>query len=387
MFFYGEFIMAPGSNENPTLLELRTALVEYILSRFDLPDTKAADVIVAWAFGTYCFKEFNAFPRLVFYGPKQSGKSKMLFLLSKVCCQAIYSVIPTVSTLYRLAQEKKATILLDEFNLYRPSEKADLVAILRQGYKKGAVVPRSEKAFVKFEEGGRKGRKEMYLVAEYEVYCPIALAGLTINDDQLLDRCIAINMLRSDNLDIVSKTIDEEDFVVESKITSMSWAELRHHIECAIIENSKSIVDSYHLLNETVSPMSGRDQEVWFPLLAIAHAACEGKHHPFWDNIHAFMRDYIAKKKEEDLSSFDAQVLEAIGQLDLTTHFTAKDIADILNQDLEPKEQVTTQAVGQALKRLGINYKISQGRKRYFITEEEYKLKRQRFGMSENGGS
>jgi len=70
--------------------------------------------------------------------------------------------------------------------------------------------------------------------------------------------------------------------------------------------------------------------------------------------------------------------------LDLSMSFTAKEIADIINKDLDVKEHVSTQAVGQALKRLGINYKLSQGRKRYFITEEEYKLKRQRFGMPED---
>ena len=381
--------MEPDSNSGPTLLELRDILVEYILSRFDFSDNKTADVITAWIFGTYCYELFPAFPRLAFYGPKQSGKSKLLFFLSKVCYNAQYTVVPTVASLYRLIKEYKATVLLDEFNIYRPSEKADLVAILRQGYKRGATIPRAERFFVKREVGSEKGKLETFHVSLYPVYCPIAFAGLTINDDQLLDRCIAINLLRSDNWDIVSKNIDEEyfDLNLGNRLISYSWAELRHHIECAIIENSKSIVDSYHLLNETVSPMSGRDQEVWFPLLAIAHTACGGNHHLFWDNIHAFMRNYIAEKKQEDLTSFDAQVLEAIGQLDLSTHFTAKDIADLLNEGLDPKEKVSTQAVGLALKRLGINYKILRGKKHYFITEEEYKLKRQRFGMSENGGS
>jgi len=376
--------MAPSSDENPTLLQIRDILAEYILSHFDLPDPKVADVIIAWAFGTYCFELFDSFPRLVFYGPKQSGKSKMLTFLSKVCYNAKYSVIPTVATLYRVVKQQKPTIILDEFNLYRPSEKADLVAILRQGYKKGATVPRSEKVFIKTEELGQKAKKEMYIVSDYQVYCPIAFAGLTINDDQLLDRCIAINLFRSDNWDIISKNIDHGELSIDSKGICMSWEQLRSHIESAIYACAKSITESYSLLHECVSPMSGRDQELWYPLLALAHTACEGNHHPFWDNIHAFMRDYITKKKEEDLSSFDALVLETIGQLDLSMSFTAKEIADIINKDLDVKEHVSTQAVGQALKRLGINYKLSQGRKRYFITEEEYKLKRQRFGMPED---
>ncbi len=376
--------MAPSSDDNPTLLQLREVLVEYILSRFDLPDPKVADVVVAWAFGSYCFELFDAFPRLVFYGPKQSGKSKMLTFLSKVCYNAKYSVIPTVATLYRMVKQEKPSIILDEFNLYRPSEKADLVAILRQGYKKGATVPRSEKVFIKTEELGQKAKKEMYVVSDYQVYCPIAFAGLTINDDQLLDRCIAINLFRSDNWDVISKNIDQNEIEVDSNKMCMGWEQLRGLIESAIINNAKAITNSYSMLHGLVSPMSGRDQEVWYSLLAIAHAACEGKHHPFWDNIHAYMRDYITRKKEEDLSSFDAQVLETIGQLDLSMSFTAKEIADLINKDLDIKEHVSTQAVGQALKRLGINYKLSQGRKRYFITEEEYKLKRQRFGMPED---
>jgi len=379
-----------SDSEEPSLLELRDSLVRYILSRFDLSDNRIADVIVAWIFGTYCFELFDAFPRLVFYGPKQSGKSKMLTFLSKTCCKAIYSIIPTVSTLYRLAEDRKATILLDEFNLYKPSENKDLVAILRQGYKKGAVVPRSLRFSRKHEAHGQSGKVEDFIVVEYEVYCPIAFAGLTINDDQLLDRCIAINLLRSGNPEIICTKIDEEEFCLNlgERNICMSWGELRHFIECAVTTSAKSIVEEYRLLNNciTLDLMSGRDQEVWFPLLAIARVACNGTHHSFWDNIHAFMRDYITKKKEEDLTTFDAQVLSAISRLDgaFIETFTAKDIADILNEDLPSKEQVSSHAVGQALKRLGINYKLSQGRKRYFITEEEYKLKCQRFGLSEN---
>lgn len=363
------------------LMDIYEALREFILSYFDLQDGKEADVVIAWIYGTYVFDIFPAFPRLAFYGPKQSGKSKMLDFLSKVCFNAFYSIIPTTSTLFRLASEGSKngrTILLDEFSLYSPTEKKDLVAILRQGYKKGAKVPRSERLFFKSEEG----KRESFIVVEYDVYCPVAFAGLVINDDQLLDRSIAINLLRSDNMDIVGKTIDENTFAVPSKNICMDWVELRDKLSEALWESEANILDSYKLLNSCVAPMSGRDREVWFPLLAIAHFVCEGKHHPFWDNIHAYMRDYISRKKQEDLSTFDLQVLEALSELDLSMSFRANEVADILNRDVSPKEQVTSQAVGQALKRLGIPCKIIRGKKYYQISEEEYKLKRQRFGLS-----
>jgi len=363
------------------LIDIYEALREFILSYFDLQDGKEADVVIAWIYGTYVFDIFPAFPRLAFYGPKQSGKSKMLDFLSKVCFNAFYSIIPTTSTLFRLASEGSKngrTILLDEFSLYSPTEKKDLVAILRQGYKKGAKVPRSERLFFKSEEG----KRESFIVVEYDVYCPVAFAGLVINDDQLLDRSIAINLLRSDNMDIVGKTIDENTFAVPSKNICMDWVELRDKLSEALWESEANILDSYKLLNSCVAPMSGRDREVWFPLLAIAHFVCEGKHYPFWDNIHAYMRDYISRKKQEDLSTFDLQVLEALSELDLSMSFRANEVADILNRDVSPKEQVTSQAVGQALKRLGIPCKIIRGKKYYQISEEEYKLKRQRFGLS-----
>ena len=61
--------------------------------------------------------------------------------------------------------------------------------------------------------------------------------------------------------------------------------------------------------------------------------------------------------------------------------FRAQEVAEILNEGVNPKEQVSSQAVGMALKRLGIPCKIIRGKKYYQISEEEYKLKRQRFGL------
>jgi len=373
--------MDPGEDYRETLMKIYEALREYILSYFDLQDPKEADVLIAWIYGTYIFEIFPAFPRLAFYGPKQSGKSKMLTFLSKVCHNAFYSVIPTVSTLFRLASEGPVfgrTILLDEFSLYSPSEKKELVAILRQGYKRGAKVPRSERLFRKTEDG----KRETFIVEEYDVYCPVAFAGLVINDDQLLDRCIAINLLRSDNIEIIGKIIDDVVFEVRSKVVCMKWSELRSMIMKCLQKSKESVLEYYNLLNSSESPMSGRDREIWYPLLAIAGFVCEGNHHPFWDNLHAFMRDYINKKKQEDLSTFDLQVLEALSEIDFTMPFRANEVADILNRDVSPKEQVTSQAVGHALKRLGIPCKIVRGKKYYYLSEEEYKLKRQRFGLS-----
>jgi len=353
--------------------QLFKELKTYLRSHFDLQDDREFSVIIAWALGTYVFEVFSAFPRLVFYGPKQSGKSKMLTFLSKICNNSQYTIIPSTAAMFRIVHKWKPTLLLDEFNLYSAKENKEVIAILRQGYKKGGQVPRCEKLRIKGESGSR----ELQEVVFYDVYAPIAFCGLTINDDQLLDRSIAINLLRSNRTEIINTEISENWFDKEKIVT---WEGLRGEIQKIL--KKEEVEKSYQLIKSCYIPLSGRDKELWTPLLAIARFIGGPKHNEFWDDVVYYMQKYTKKKQEEDLSSFDLRVLAEISRVSDLSRFQAKEIAELLNEtSSNPKELVTSHSVGHALKRLGIPFKIDSGRKFYSLTSEEYQSLKQKFGI------
>jgi len=360
--------------------QLYKDLKSYLQTHFDMQDKKEFSIVIAWALGTYVYDVFSAYPRLVFYGPKQSGKSKMLTFLSKLCNNSQYTIIPSTAAMFRIIQKWKPTLLLDEFNLYSSSENKEVVAILRQGYKKGGQVPRCEKLRIKGEDGSR----ELQEVVFYDVYCPIAFCGLTINDDQLLDRSIAINLIRSNRINIVNTEIDEKWFDKEKIVT---WEGLREKLMDLL--KKEEVEECYKIIKECHIPIAGRDKELWTPLLAIARFIGGPEHNEFWDDVVFYMQKYIKRKQEEDLSSFDLRVLAEIERLDDMGKFQAKEIAELLNEFVSnPKEQVTSHAVGHALKRLGIPFKIDTGKKYYTLTPEEYEILKQKFGIiSEKNGS
>jgi len=354
-------------------IQLCRDIKSYLLKTFDFQDSREASVITFWAIGTYFSDVFNAYPRLMIYGPKQSGKSKLLTFLSKICYNAHYTIIPSSAAMFRIVQHWKPTLLLDEFNLYTDREYKEVIAILRQGYKKGGKVPRCEKLRIKSEDGSR----ELQEVIFYEVYCPVAFAGLTINDDQLLDRCIAINLLRSNNPNIVHRDVDEVWFDSEKLVT---WDGLRKCI--SEVFSKVQVSQSYEEFKKVYMPISGRDRELWMPLLAIGHCVNDGKSYDMWLDVTQYMQKYIKNKQEEDLSSFDLQVLGELERLDDLSRFQAKDVAELLNEGVtKPSEMYSSHAVGHALKRLGIKFRTINGKRYYSLTEEEYNMLKQRFGI------
>ncbi len=353
--------------------QLCRILKSYILKHFDLKDQREATVLCCWVIGTYIFEIFDAFPRLVFYGPKQSGKSKMLNFLSKICHNSQYTIIPSTAAMFRIIQKWKPTLILDEFNLYSSNENKEVVAILRQGYKQGGQIPRCEKLRIKTESGSRELQEIVY----YDVYCPIAFAGLTINDDQLLDRCIAINLVRSNRFEIVNTRIDRVWFDKERMVT---WEGVKEQIQ-TIFEREK-IKEAYEKLQKVYVPVAGRDWEIWSPLLSIGYFVADGKVNEFWKELSGYMTEYLKRKQEEDLSSFDLRVLAEIERLEDMSRFQASDLAGLMNENAKsPKDQVSSHAVGHALKRMGIPYKVSGGKKFYSLSEKEYKMLKQRFGI------
>jgi hypothetical protein len=164
---------------------------------------------------------------------------------------------PSAATLYR---SKKKVLLLDEVDRLRNADKeafGSVLAVLNVGFEKGGAIERMEKI-----RGGK------FEVTEFEVYRPVALAGIESLADTLSDRCFPIKMERAiDRLPRFSIRVMEELFV-----------QLRNGFERWAEQNGGHVEATYENLPDEMAPLKNFDdrfQDIAEPLLVIAALADE----------------------------------------------------------------------------------------------------------------
>lgn len=144
------------------------------------PSSYVVDVL--WTLGTYFYRLWPAYPYLALHGERGAGKTTLLTWLHAVCFNAEFVVNTSEASLYRSIQAKAPTLLIDEQEGLNSSKaaketKADLMGILKSGYKSGAKVARQ-----------RLDRPD---ITEYfDVYSPKALAAIDLFEDVLENRAI-----------------------------------------------------------------------------------------------------------------------------------------------------------------------------------------------------
>lgn len=155
---------------------IRDKIKDYIY----LPEP-AYGLIAAWIIGTYFYCAFSAYPFLHLLGPKETGKTNLLFHLSQLCFNAVRTTYITSPALADTTDALRGTLLLDQAdNLDRNPE---LLAVLVDSYKR---------------EGGRRRvvtlTKTSRKVDEFDSYSPKAFASKKTLPEDLVDRCFTINM-------------------------------------------------------------------------------------------------------------------------------------------------------------------------------------------------
>jgi energy-coupling factor transporter ATP-binding protein EcfA2 len=177
-----------GATTAPTAHAVFDALMASLRRYVHHGDDTSYVVDVLWAMGTYFYRMWNAYPYLALHGEKGAGKSTLLTWLSAVCFNAEFVVNTSEASLYRSIQAKAPTLLIDEQEGLNSSKaaketKADLMGILKSGYKSGAKVAR--------QDMDQKERTRYF-----DVYSPKALAAIELFEDVLENRAILTFMNR-----------------------------------------------------------------------------------------------------------------------------------------------------------------------------------------------
>ncbi|RLG10702.1 hypothetical protein DRN69_08695, partial [Candidatus Pacearchaeota archaeon] len=316
-------------SRNEVFNQIRELLKFYI----EFQDVDYYDLITLWIIGTYLHPIFNAYPYIYIGGTKRSGKSKTLKFCSLLSFNSIPSGNMTSATIYRLVDDSKCSLFIDETEkLYSKNKVQDFRNLLLSGYKKGSNVYRVE-----------KDRQDQLKVSPFKLYAPKMIANIRGIDDVLADRSITL-ILQTALGPQGNREIDENDEV---------WKEIRDKIYPFALyfwEEIKQIYDSYEPSDDKLKT---RDLELWKPILSLAKFMSDELHSKMYQLA---VRKTLEKQIENLTETADHILLKVLLEIvDKDDYYKVKFIADeVRSQFDEDQKWINTRSIGRALKRLGV---------------------------------
>lgn len=363
-----------GVNVNP--VEIFEKIVAVWKKYLELPDEKEYFFHALWDVGTYFHCLFNCFPYIYFGGVKRSGKTKGLTLHHCLAFNATFSNNMSTAAIYRLVQNARATLLLDETEKLssrgQMSERTrEIRSILLSGYKRGARVYRVEKT-----------KKDRLVPSPFDPFSPKGLANIRGLEDVIEDRCKPTIMKRSQNREIVNLEIDERSNVfgeLRSELYILfleHWGEIQHiYSQISELGELTEVVNLENIPNNEL--LVGRELELWKPILALA-VFFERKNVTIskFTSSSSSLTSLILKLAAEDAKQRQIENTTETGEVILAQillKFVKKEgfkddfvhVKELKKEMLEAFDEeqkwITTRWIGNALRRLGFKEKRRVG--------------------------
>jgi hypothetical protein len=254
-------------------------------------------VDVLWTMGTYFYRLWNAYPYLALHGEKGAGKTTLLTWLWAVCFNAEFVVNTSEASLYRSIQAKAPTLLIDEQEGLNSSkaakeQKADLMGLLKSGYKAGAKVARQ-----------RMDRPE--LTEYFDVYSPKALAAIELFEDVLENRAILTFMSRKP----AAVATDDDGAIIARYATE--FGDLRDALYVLLMHEAQNI---RKITARVRTEYHNRFKELFLPLYAMAGLVdlSRGQGRQTLDALDIAAKAKADIRRERDMLTPEAALREAL---------------------------------------------------------------------------
>lgn len=246
-------------NKNPSLsfIEVYDKTLNVLRYYIDLNSEPLYKVTALWLLGTYFYRMFKAYPYYNIVGLMSSGKSKLLELCSLIAFNGELLMGSTPAFIIRSIHDNCSTIFLDEAEKLKDTtspESQTLILMLNSGYKSG----------VRIGKMNASDKSKGWNQVRYDPYSPKMIAGINNISDTLISRSINVTLLASDNTVIKNREIVEEADV---------FKEIKDGMYFAVMNQFKLVREAYNTISE--DSISGRNWEVWKPILSVACALDE----------------------------------------------------------------------------------------------------------------
>src|SRR3989344_5815032 len=270
-------------SEYGTDAELLQEIQDFIHKRLDISPAFER-IATQYVLLTWIFDRLNELPYLRARGDYGSGKSRFLQVIGSVCYRPIFTAgATTTSPIFRILDQVRGTLILDEADFSHSDEKSDLVKILNTGYQKGTAVLRSE-------------GKGIFEVKSYDVFGPkIVATRQNFNDQALESRFLIEDMGRVKLRPDIPIRLDDA-FYSEA-------LELRNKLLMWRFKNYRKPLSFDETLAAGLHP---RLQQIVIPLLAIMPGA------EIRETLVAHARRYNEELMADRGLSWEAEVILAI---------------------------------------------------------------------------
>ena len=343
------------------LKEIEGAYAKYV----EYPEEWMSFFLGLWTMGTYVYQLFDSFPYVLLNGEKHSGKTKTLDVGTYLCFNAVHTADISSSPLFRLVEGSGCTLLIDEAErLKDPKRSEDIREILNSGYKRGAVVYRTNPDTLKPES--------------FRVYSPKMIANIKGLGDVLESRCVTITMLRAKDQKRANRTVNSR---------SEDWAYKRHLLYSFGLQYFKEIREIYEHDEELrkIPMVSGREGELWIPILTLAKLIDRHGGNRLYEHMVEIAREKSRESKQEGLSSWANGVVLAAEVLanEGKTEVTAREVRGKMGYFLDNGEVPESNWVARKLMQLGIKKGERRGGKNYYIVDTDFiKELKERYGVA-----
>jgi len=246
----------PDPAPNPAALETVLGMMGEAVQRQVVCSSHAVVAVVLWAVGTYGFQGASIFPRLAITSAvKRCGKSTLLGTAAALVSKPLKADNVSASAMYRLIENRRPTLLFDEVDTFFPKNN-ELRGVVNASHERTGAVLRS----VPTPDG------KSFTEAEFNVYCPVALAGIGGLPDTVLDRSIIITLHRAPKRGAGGQR--------QAPMRYRDLAKLRALIVPHLVAHQPAI-EAAMTPGTAVVPagLSDRAQDNWEPLLAVADLA------------------------------------------------------------------------------------------------------------------
>lgn len=347
----------PTPSIKETFELLKTTLREYM----SFEEERFYDLVPLWIMGTFFHRGMTTYPYLSLTGNKKCGKSKLLSFIQATSFQGLLNVGATAASTIRLVHSNHITCCVDEAeNLGRASDEnvQALLGIYNSGYKYGAKVPKC----------GHLNKVELF-----DSFSPKAFGGIAALNDTTASRCINLLMPPVKGREKFNREINSRD---------KHFLELRDSMYIHMLSDFNEILSTYRELESPSSELSGRDWEMWKPLLSLAQVIDSN----LFSNIAALALKMTKQRKDSDFSAEDdIEFLKVISMLleentEPKGHLFIQDIKKALIEtecdtflELSAK-YISNRWIGSWLKRLGVISKTSNQKKRNSFNLRYYEI-------------
>jgi hypothetical protein len=311
---------------------------EFVSEYFDAPDERVYDVIVAGIAWSYFYREIKkSTPYLLFLGPWRSGKTRALEVFTALGYRALQVVDPSEASIFRIIEEFKPLLVIDEANVLDPN----ILAILAAAYRYGAVIPR-----VVDPDKGLDG------IRMFHVFAFVVYASREQPRDDIFSRSVTVFCEKA--VRQTKKLIDEE----KAAALRTRWFAQRLRL--------------YNKVRMTFAEFEsedGRMQELFSPLLVMSRLFGDPEAER---NIVSYGREIETRVRALETTSEEAEVVEAVVKAieerarDAPEYLLNSEIINHLNGEWEPRK------LGKLMTRLGFRkVKLTGGVRGYLI---DYRL-------------